>query len=147
MKSNSLRQQLQEAEDGLVSVRRELIKAHRELQDMAHDRDQQRKETLDLRRLLSDEVREKESIQASNLELRALVKTTESDNSRYRSISLPLFFHPHVPNQFPSCSTKAHFNSVALFNNVFHLFNLNFNIILIYNIKHETVEAPSNGLS
>lgn len=84
MKLEALRQQLQEAEDGLIKVRRELIEAHRELQDCAQDRDKQRKETLDLRRLLGNETREKESIQASNHELRALIKRAESDNSRYR---------------------------------------------------------------
>lgn len=85
MKAESLRQRLQEAEDGLVGVRRELIEAHRELQELAQDRDRQRKETLDLRRLLGDETREKESIQSSNQELRALIKRAESDNSRYTS--------------------------------------------------------------
>lgn len=83
MKSEILRQQLQVAEDGLVGARQELIQAHRELQDVAQDRDWQRKETLDLRRLLGDEAQEKESIQASNHELRALVKRAESENSRY----------------------------------------------------------------
>lgn len=85
MKAQNLRQRLQEAEDGLVGVRRELIEAHRELQELAQDRDRQRKETLDLRRLLGDETREKESIQASNQELRALIKRAEGDNSRYTS--------------------------------------------------------------
>lgn len=96
MKAESLRQRLQEAEDGLVGVRRELIEAHRELQELAQDRDRQRKETLDLRRLLGDESREKESIQASNQELRALIKRAESDNSRYKCccdrLPLPLLF-------------------------------------------------------
>lgn len=85
-KSESLRQQLQEAEDGLVGARRELIQAHREVQDVAQDRDRQQKESVDLRRLLGDEAREKESIQASNQELRALVKRAESDNSRYEGV-------------------------------------------------------------
>lgn len=108
MKSESFRQQLQEAKDGLVGARRDLIQAHRELQDVAQDRDRQQKETLDLRRLLGDEVREKESIQASNQELRALVKRAESDNSRYRSVGPLLFFNPGVSNQFPFCNTKEH---------------------------------------
>lgn len=105
MKSESLRQQLQEAEDGLVGARQELIQAHRELQDVAQDRDRQRKETLDLRRLLGDEAREKESIQASNQELRALVKRAESDNSRYGSV---------VSKQFPFCNSRETFFSPQL---------------------------------
>lgn len=84
IKLEGLRQQLQEAEDGLIKVRRELIESHRELQECAQDRDKQRKEALDLRRLLGDETREKESIQASNQELRSLIKRAESNNSRYR---------------------------------------------------------------
>lgn len=78
-----LRRQLQEAEDGLIKVKAELIEAHRELQECAQQRDKQRKEALDLRRLLGDETREKDAIQASNQELRAFIKRAESDNSRY----------------------------------------------------------------
>lgn len=63
--------------------RRELIDAHRELQDCAQERDKQRKEALDLKRLLGDETREKEAIQITNEELRTLIKRAESDNSRY----------------------------------------------------------------
>lgn len=63
--------------------RRELIEAHRGLQECAQERDKQRKEALDLRRLLGDETREKEAIQASNQELRSFIKRAESDNSRY----------------------------------------------------------------
>lgn len=84
VKLEGLRQQLQEAQDGLIKGRRELTEAHRGLQDCAQERDEQRKEALDLRRLLVDETREKESIRTSNRELRALIKTAESDNSRYR---------------------------------------------------------------
>lgn len=112
MKSESLRQQLQEAEDGLVGARQELIQAHRELQDVAQDRDRQRKETLDLRRLLGDEAREKESIQASNQELRALVKRAESDNSRYGSV---------VSKQCRLCNSRETFFFTFL-NNVFRIF-------------------------
>lgn len=83
MKLESLRRQLQEAEDGIIKGRRELIEAHRELQECAQERDKQRKEALDLRRLLGEETREKEAIQASNEELRAFIKRAESDNSRY----------------------------------------------------------------
>lgn len=83
IKLEGLRRQLQEAEDELVKVRRELIETHRELQDCAQDRDKQRKEALDLRRLLGDETREKEAIQASNQDLRAFIKRAEGDNSRY----------------------------------------------------------------
>lgn len=78
-----LRRQLQEAENGLIKGQRELIEAHRELQECAQDRDKQRKEALDLKRLLGDETRENEAIQASNQELRAFIKRAESDNSRY----------------------------------------------------------------
>lgn len=91
MKSEGLRQQLQEAEDGLIKGQRELIEAHRELQDCAQERDKQRKEALDLRRLLGDESREKEAIQTSNQELRALIKRAESDNSRYVTCSCRFF--------------------------------------------------------
>lgn len=101
LKSENLRHQLQEAEDGLVGAQRDLIQAHRELQDVAQDRDRQRKETLDLRRSLGDEVREKESIQATNQELRALVKRAESDNSRYGSVG-PL----ECPTSSPSVTPK-----------------------------------------
>ena len=83
MKLEGLRLQLQETEDGLIKGRRELIEAHRELQECAQERDRQRKDALDLRRLLGDETREKEAIQASNKELRAFIKRAESDNSRY----------------------------------------------------------------
>lgn len=62
---------------------REIIEAHRELQECAQERDKQRKETLDLRRHLGNETREKEAIQVSNEELRTLIKRAESDNSRY----------------------------------------------------------------
>lgn len=83
MKLEGLRRQLQEAEDRLIKGQRELIEAHRGLQECAQDRDRQRKEAMDLRRLLGDETREKEAIQASNQELRAFIKRAESDNSRY----------------------------------------------------------------
>lgn len=83
MKLERLRRQLQETEDGLIKGQRELIEAHRELQECAQERDRQRKDALDLRRLMGDETREKEAIQASNQELRAFIKRAESDNSRY----------------------------------------------------------------
>lgn len=83
MQLEGLRWQLQDAEDGLIKGQKELIEAHRDLQECAQERDKQRKEALDLRRLLGDETREKEAIQASNQELRTLVKRAESDNSRY----------------------------------------------------------------
>lgn len=83
MKLEGLRQQLQEAEDGLIKGQRELIEAHRELQGCAQERDQLRKEALDLRRQLGDETRDKEAIQVSNQELRAVIKKAESENSRY----------------------------------------------------------------
>lgn len=125
-KSESLRQQLQEAEDGLVGARQELIKAHRELQDVAEDRDRQRKETLDMRRLLGDEAREKESIQASNQELRALVKRAESNNSRFGSVGPPLLFSLAVSKRHPVCSSRETvfsniFYSVILLNKIFLL--------------------------
>ena len=82
LKLEGLRRQLQEAEDGLVKGRKELIEAHRGLQECAQERDKQRKEVLDLRRLFGDESREKEAIQASNQELRAFIKRAESDNNR-----------------------------------------------------------------
>lgn len=141
MKSESLRQQLQEAEDGLVGARRELIQAHRELQDVVHDRDRQRKDALDLRRLLGDEAREKESIQASNQELRALVKRAESDNSRYRSVGPLFFFDPIVSNQLHFCNTKEHSSHVILLNNVVCLFNQIYTTIkvmyLLYKLHHK----------
>lgn len=84
MKLEGLRRQLQDTEDGLMTGRREIIEAHRELQECAQERDKQRKETLDLRRILGNETREKEAIQVSNEELRTLIKRAESDNSRYR---------------------------------------------------------------
>lgn len=84
VKSEGLRQQLKETEDALIKGRRELIEAHRELQECAQERDKQRKDALDLRRVLGDETREKEAIQGSNEELRASVKRAECDNSRYR---------------------------------------------------------------
>ena len=94
MKSEGLRRQLQEAEDGLVKGQRELIEAHRELQDCAQERDTQRREALDLRRLLGDESREKEALQESNQELRAFIKRAESDNSRYgRHLQLQLLLY------------------------------------------------------
>lgn len=81
-KLESVRQQLQEAEDGLIKGQRDLIEAHRELQASAQALDKQQKEAQDMQRLLGDESREKEAIQVSNQELRALIKRTESDNSR-----------------------------------------------------------------
>ncbi|XP_034091518.1 rootletin isoform X3 [Gymnodraco acuticeps] len=79
-----LRWQLQEAKDGLIKARTELMEAHRELQECVQERDKQRKEALDLRRLMGDGTREKEAIQASNQELRAFIKRAESDNNRLR---------------------------------------------------------------
>ncbi|KAK1896509.1 Rootletin [Dissostichus eleginoides] len=79
-----LRWQLQEAKDGLIKARTELMEAHRELQECVQERDKQRKEALDLRKLIGDGTREKEAIQASNQELRAFIKRAESDNNRLR---------------------------------------------------------------
>lgn len=119
MKVEGLRRQLQEAEDALIKGRRELIEAHRELQECAQDRDNQRKEALDLRRLLGDETREKEAIQASNQELRALIKRAENDNSRYSC-------HMEVQSscKFSSCDRLAAMG-------IFHVFcPVNFEHIL-----------------
>lgn len=82
-KLDSFRQQLQETEDSLIKGQRDLIEAHRKLQDSAQERDKLRKEAQDLQQLLGDECREKEAIQDSNQELQALIKRTESDNIRY----------------------------------------------------------------
>lgn len=102
MKLEGLRRQLQEAEDGLIKGQRELIEAHRELQECAQDRDKQRKEALDLRRLSGDETREKEAIQTSNKELRVLIKRAESENSRY-SCHMELL----ISYKFSSCDRLA----------------------------------------
>lgn len=85
MKLEGLRQQLQEAENRLNKGQRDLIEAHRGLQDCAEKQDKLRKEALDLRRAIGEETREKEAIQVSNHELRVFTKRAEGENSRYSS--------------------------------------------------------------
>lgn len=70
-----LRAQLDEAQEGLAALRREL-------QGSEESRERLHREALDARRLLEDEAREKDVLRDSNTELRATIRRVEQEKAR-----------------------------------------------------------------
>ena len=73
-----LRAQLDEAQEGLAVLRRELQASEESGAGL-------RREALEVQRALGDEAREKEVLQRSNTELRAAIRGAEQEKARYQA--------------------------------------------------------------
>lgn len=89
-----VRRRLQHTEDKVADGQKDLIQAHRSLQEQAQEQaqeqEEQRRRVRDLERRLADESREKEAAHTSSQELRAAVRRAENLNSRSENlVTLP----------------------------------------------------------